>query len=558
MEKIWLKSYPPQVPETINPDAYRSLAELFEKTTAKFKDEVAFSNFGARLTYGDLEALSRHFASYLQQLNLKRGDRIAVMLPNCLQYPVVIFAILRAGFTVVNLNPLYTAPELIERLSDSGATAIVVMENFAHTLQNALSETQIQQVIVTAMGDLMGAVRGCVVNLVVRYLKKLVPRWQIKKAIRFKEALYKGQQTEFVTVDINNSDIAFLQYTGGTTGAPKAAMLTHRNMVANILQCVAWMKMSTSEREDIVLGALPLYHIFSLTVCCLTFMMMGAECLLITDPRDLKSLIKVLAKRPVTIFIGINTLFNGLLNHPDIKKARFDRLRLIVGGGMAMQKSVAERWRKVTGVPILEGYGLTEASPAVSFNPANMDHFTGSIGLPFPGTDVVIRDDQRRDLPIGEAGELWVHGPQVMKGYWRSPEETREVIDENGWLRTGDVVRMDERGFIYLVDRIKDVIVVSGFNVYPTQIEQVIASHPGVQDVSVIGIPSEKTGEAVKACIVKKDPALSKADIVTFCRKSMTGYKIPKIIEFYDDLPKSHVGKVLRRSLRDDHQNSVG
>ena len=552
MERVWYKSYSPGVPETINPDSYSSLIEPFEKFSKEYAHLPAFSNLGTTLTYRELEQLSLQFAVYLQQaLGLSKGDRVAIMLPNLLQYPVVLFGILRAGLVVVNINPLYTATELLHLLNDSSATTIIVLANFASTLEKALPDTCIENVIVTEVGDLMGMLKGSLVNFVVKYVKRMVPSWHIPKAVRFPEALSIGKQHPYQPPVLNGEDMAFLQYTGGTTGHPKGAVLTHRNMIANVLQCASWVKSVVTPGETIVLGALPLYHIFSLTVCCMTFLALGAECLLITNPRDMNAFVKILTKVPLTVFVGLNTLFNGLLHHPRFKHADFSRLKLTVAGGMPVQRSVAEEWQRVTGNCVLQGYGLTETSPVVTINPIDLTHFNESIGIPVPATDVIIRDEQGNDLSDGVEGELCVRGPQVMQGYWQYPEATHEVIDQDGWLRTGDIARMDERGFLYIVDRKKDMILVSGFNVYPNEIEEVLSSLSGIKEVAVIGVPSEQTGEAVKAFIVKEDSSLTENDIINYCRQSLTGYKIPKLIEFRDELPKSNVGKVLRRGLRD-------
>lgn len=551
MERVWYKSYSPGVPETINPDAYSSLVESFEKFSKAYAEFPAFSNLGTKISYAELDKLSLQFASYLQSLGLKKGDRVAIMMPNLLQYPVALFGILRAGLVVVNINPLYTAPELIHLLSDSGAETIVVLANFANTLEKALPDTSIKNVVVTEVGDLMGKLKGALVNWVVKHIKRMVPDSNIPHAVKFNKTLSIGKRHSFQRPDLNGADVAFLQYTGGTTGHPKAAVLTHRNMVANVLQCSAWVKSTITPGEDIVLGALPLYHIFSLTICCMTFLKLGAECLLITNPRDMNSFVKTLTKIPVTVFVGLNTLFNGLLHHPKFKDANFSRLRITVAGGMAVQRPVAEEWKKVTGVCVLQGYGLTETSPVVTINPINMTHYNDSIGIPIPGTDVVIQDENGKDVSDGAEGELCVRGPQVMREYWNSPEETQKVLSEDGWLRTGDIARVDDQGFLYIVDRKKDMILVSGFNVYPNEVEEVLASHPAVKEAAVIGVPSENSGEAVKAFIVKENSNLSEHDIIEYCRQSLTGYKIPKIIEFRDELPKSSVGKVLRRALRD-------
>jgi long-chain acyl-CoA synthetase len=553
MEKVWLKSYPPDVPETLNVDTYHSINEAMEIYCQQFSNKPAFTNFGVTITYQDLEKMTKQFAAFLQQhLKMKKNDRFAIMLPNVMQFPIAMFGALRAGLIVTNINPLYTAHELAFQLQDSGATGIIVLENFAHELSLALPKTEIKHVIVARMGDCLGWIKGCIANFVVKYIKHLVPAWEIADTIDFTDALKIGKSLTLEKVAIGAEDVAFFQYTGGTTGVAKGAMLTHRNIIANVTQCLAWVKSVLTVGRETVVTALPLYHIFSLTVCCFCFMTIGSKCLLITNPRDLKGFIKTLRKVPATIFIGLNTLFNGLLHHPHFADIKLSSFKLVIAGGMAMQKAVADEWQKRTGTVILEGYGLTEASPVISINPITVKSFTGSIGLPVPDTDVVIRDDVGNDLPLGKAGELCVRGPQVMRGYWQKPEETALVIDKDGWLRTGDIAQMDERGFLYLLDRKKDMIIVSGFNVYPNEVEEIIASHPGVREVAVIGVPSEKTGEMVKAFVVKKDPKLTAEDLINYCRGQLTAYKVPKQIEFRDHLPKSNVGKVLRRALRDE------
>lgn len=552
MEKIWLKSYPANVPAEINPQQFSSLVDLLEKNCQQYRDKPAFSNLGTSISYSDLETQSRHFATYLQQiLELKKGARVAIMLPNILQYPIAMFGVLRAGLTAVNVNPLYTAPELAHQLKDSGAEAIVVLANFAGVLEKALPNTQVKHVIVTEIGDLMGLFKAQLVNFVIKYVKKMVPAWHIASVIPFKKVMTDGARVNFNKIKINAEDIAYLQYTGGTTGVAKGAMLTHGNMVANILQTVTFVSGAVREGQEIVIVALPLYHIFSLTICCLTFLELGGHGILITNPRDIPHFVKELSKVPFSVFVGVNTLYNALLNNAEFRKLDFSSLRLSVAGGMAMQRAVAERWQQLTGKFVLEGYGLTEASPVVSVNPINITIFTGSIGVPLPSTDVKICEEDDSEVPVGETGELWVKGPQVMKGYWQKEDETKHVLTADDWLKTGDIVRMDEKGFMYLVDRKKDMIIISGFNVYPNEVEDVIAAHPGVLEVGVIGVPSPQTGEAVKAYIVKKDPNLTEKDILDFMHTRLTRYKVPKIIEFRTELPKSNVGKILRRKLRD-------
>ena len=552
MDKIWLKSYPPGMPETIDVDAYRSVSEVFEQAAKKYSDSPAFTNLGTTLSYADMDRLTSQMASYLQQLpNMRKGDRVAVMMPNVLQNPVAIFGILRAGFTVVNTNPLYTPRELKHQLSDSGTKVIIVMENFCHTLTEVIDETAIQHVITTQLGDLLKFPKSLIVNLVIKYVKKMVPPFSVSNSVNFKTALNQGARKPHEPVDIDHEDIAFLQYTGGTTGVAKGAMLTNRNMIANMQQASAWIKDSVEENKETVITALPLYHIFSLTANCLTFMKVGAQNYLITNPRDMPNFVKELQNVSFTAITGVNTLFNGLLNTPGFDQVDFSRLKLTLGGGMAVQQPVAERWNKVTGVPVIEAYGLTETCPAVCINPLNLKEFNGSIGLPIPSTEVSIQDENGKILPQGETGELCVRGPQVMKGYWNQEDETRKVINSDGWLKTGDAAIMDSKGFFKVVDRLKDMILVSGFNVFPNEVETVIVEHEGVLEVGVIGVPDEAAGELVKAVIVKKDQSLKEEEVIAHCRKSLAGYKIPKIVEFRTELPKTNVGKILRRELRD-------
>ena len=549
--KPWLQQYTHGVPATINPDSFSSLTHFFEKYAQDFADRPVFSSFGVSLTYRAMQKEVCDFAAFLQQKwHLKKGDRVAIMMPNVLQYPIAIFGAFKAGLIVVNVNPLYTAPELAQQLSDAGAETIVVLENFVACLEKALPKTQIKNVVVAKMGDLLGW-KGGFYNFVTKYCKRKVPPYHLKNFISFKAALSIGRKLACVDVPMNNGDIAFLQYTGGTTGRSKGAMLTHRNLIANVLQCVSWIRDVKAQYSGVLIGALPLYHIFSLTVCGMCIFPMGASTLLIANPRDTVSFIRSIRRCNMTMMIGLNTLFNSLLNHPAFSKVDFSRLKLTISGGMAMQKPVAERWQKVTGVPVLEGYGLTESSPVITLCPANLMHFTGSVGVPVPSTDVVIRDQTDHDVAFNQVGEIWARGPQVMQGYWHAERETMHALDENGWLRTGDIGYMDERGFVYIVDRKKDMVLVSGFNVYPNEVEAVIASHPSVRAVAVIGVPSEKTGEALKAFVIKRDPQLTDKDIIQFCRQSLTGYKIPHQIVFRDTLPTSPVGKILRRELRE-------
>ncbi|HAU5562247.1 TPA: long-chain-fatty-acid--CoA ligase FadD [Serratia fonticola] len=552
MNKVWLKRYPADVPAEINADRYTSLVELFEHAALQYADQTAFINMGQPMTYRQLDKQSRDFAAWLQQgLGLNQGDRVALMMPNLLQYPVALFGVLRAGMVVVNVNPLYTPRELKHQLNDSGASAIVIVSNFAHTLEKVVAETPIKHVMLTRMGDQLAPIKATLVNFVVKYVKKLVPKYHLPGAVPFRSALQQGAQMTYQRPTLTNSDLAFLQYTGGTTGVAKGAMLTHGNMQANLEQTKAtYGKLLRAGKEQVV-TALPLYHIFALTVNGLLFLDLGGTNLLITNPRDIPGFVKELSKFPFTAITGVNTLFNALLNDENFNKLDFSTLRLSAGGGMAVQKAVAERWEKLTGHYLLEGYGLTECSPLVSVNPYDITCHTGSIGLPVPSTDVRIVDDEDNDVAPGEPGELCIRGPQVMVGYWQRPDATEEVL-KNGWLHTGDVVTVDGEGFIRIVDRKKDMILVSGFNVYPNEIEDVLMQHPKVREAAAIGVPSDLSGEAVKVCIVKKDPSLTKEEVLDHCRRQLTGYKVPKIIEFRDELPKTNVGKILRRELRDE------
>ncbi|OGT34369.1 MAG: long-chain-fatty-acid--CoA ligase [Gammaproteobacteria bacterium RIFCSPHIGHO2_02_FULL_39_13] len=551
--KVWFAEYTAGVPETINPDAFDSLPHLFDHYAEVFSDRPVFTSFGVSMTYHHMKDQVNNFAAFLQkQLKLKKGDRIAVMMPNLLQYPVSIFGALKAGLIVVNVNPLYTAPELAFQLKDSSAETIVVMENFADRLEIALPNTPIKNIIIVKVGDMLGMIKGNFYNFVSRYIKNSIPRYVLNNAISFKRALAIGEKYVCDYVGLKNTDEAFLQYTGGTTGRSKGAILTHRNIIANVLQCVSWIRGVKAQQCGVMLGALPMYHIFSLTVCGMCIFPMGASTLLIANPRDTAYLIKAIKHASITMIIGLNTLFNAMLNHRSFASIDFSTLKLTISGGMAMQKAVADRWQQVTGVPVLEGYGLTESSPVITLCPISKTYFTGSVGLPIPSTEVTIRDDSRQDLFFHKIGEIWARGPQVMKGYWHAEEETNNVIDQQGWLRTGDIGYMDEHGYVFIVDRKKDMVLVSGFNVFPNEVEAVIASHPGVQTVAVIGVPNEKTGEALKAFIIKKDPNLTRETLIAFCRKSLTGYKIPHFIEFRDTLPMSTVGKVLRRELREE------
>ena len=551
MEKVWLKNYPPGIPEEIDLDSYQSVTDVFEHAIDRFGDKPCFSNLGTTLTYSDMDRYTDQLASYLQGLpNMAKGDRVAIMMPNVLQNPISIFATLRAGFTVVNTNPLYTPRELKHQLADSGAKAIIIMENFCHTLSEIIEETPIQHIVTTQLGDMLHFPKSAIVNLVVKYLKKMVPAFKLPGRVVFKDALAQGAGHRYTAVPCVHEDLAFLQYTGGTTGVAKGAMLTHGNMIANMQQASAWIKDIIEEGEEVIITALPLYHIFSLTANCLTFMKVGALNYLITNPRDMPGFVNELQGLRFTVITGVNTLFNALMNTPGFEKIDFEPLKLSLGGGMAVQQPVAERWQKLTGTPLLEAYGLTETSPAVCINPLNLKGFNGSIGLPVPSTEVSIQDDAGNLLAQGETGELCVRGPQVMKGYWQRPDETAKVLSEDGWLKTGDVAQMDTEGYFRIVDRLKDMILVSGFNVFPNEVETIIAGHEGVLEVGVIGEPDETCGEVVKAVVVKKDPALTEAAVIEHCREYLTGYKIPKIVEFRDELPKTNVGKILRRELR--------
>ncbi|EIC86038.1 long-chain-fatty-acid--CoA ligase FadD [Serratia sp. M24T3] len=552
MEKVWLKRYPADVPENIDPDRYSSLVEMFENATLRYADIPAFINMGEVMTYRQLEERSRAFAAYLQSgLGLKKGDRVALMMPNLLQYPIALFGVLRAGMVVVNVNPLYTPRELEHQLNDSSAAAIVIVSNFAHTLEKVVFNTQIKHVILTQMGDQLSPAKGTLVNFVVKYIKRLVPKYDLPNAISFRTVIHQGQRMQYSKPEVINDDLAFLQYTGGTTGVAKGAMLTHRNMQANLEQAKAAYGPLLRPGQEVVVTALPLYHIFALTINCMFFIELGGKSLLITNPRDIPGLVKELARYPFTAISGVNTLFNALLNNDDFKKLDFSHLRLSVGGGAAVQKSVAERWQQLTGLHLLEGYGLTECAPLVTGNPYDLKRYSGSIGLPVPSTDVRLVDENGVDVADGEAGELLVKGPQVMLGYWQRPEATDEVL-KDGWLSTGDIAKVDNDGFLHIVDRKKDMILVSGFNVYPNEIEEVVSQHPKVLEVAAIGVPSQSTGEKVKICVVRRDPSLTAEELLDHCRHNLTGYKMPKIVEFRDELPKSNVGKILRRELREE------
>ncbi len=551
MERIWLKSYPPGVPADIDPKQYRSLVELFDKSIASYGERPAFHSMGKTISFAELERLSRDFGAWLQAKGLAKGARVAIMMPNCLQYPIAMFGILRAGCVVVNVNPLYTPRELEHQLKDSGAEVIVVLENFGHVLQQVLAKTPIKHIVVTSLGELLG-LKGVIVNLVVRKVKKMVPPFELPAASGFKEVLKDGRNRKLQTPPLGHDDIAYLQYTGGTTGVSKGAILLHRNVIAALLQYKVWLGPAISDKQrTIIITALPLYHIFSLTVNCLVMMVVGGENILITNPKDIPGFVKELAKHKYTMISGVNTLFNALLNHPDFAKLDFSSLKLAVGGGMAVQRAVAERWKQTTGTTLIEGYGLTETAPSATANPLDLKEFSGSIGVPMSSTQVLLRDDNGASVPLGQPGEICIRGPQVMAGYWKRPEETAQVM-KGGFLHTGDVGIMDEKGFIRIVDRKKDMILVSGFNVYPNEIEQVVAMHPGVLECAAIGVTDEHSGEVPKVFVVKKDPQLTEQDVLEHCRKELTGYKRPKYVEFRTELPKTNVGKILRRALREE------
>ncbi|RHW74864.1 long-chain-fatty-acid--CoA ligase FadD [Colwellia sp. RSH04] len=551
MEKIWFeKSYPKDVPFEINPDKYPSLVAMFHKYTKQYSSTTAFINMGASITYRELDKQARAFAAYLQKdLGLVKGDKFAIMVPNTLQYPIALFGALLAGLTVVNVNPLYTARELEHQLKDSGTKAMLIIENFAKTLEKIVDKTPVEHVIMTSLGDRLGFIKGAVVNAVVKHVKKMVPSFNLPDAVRFNSVISKGMRREFTPVEISGDDLAFLQYTGGTTGVSKGAMLTHRNMVANLEQAKAAIKPLLVEGEEVIVTALPLYHIFALTANCLTFVTLGGTNLLITNPRDMPGFVKELKKYPFTAITGVNTLFNGLLNTPGFNDLDFSTLKMSLGGGMAVQRPVAERWQQVTGTRLLEGYGLTECAPMVTLSPHNQKAYDGSIGIPASSTDIKIMSVDGVELPQGESGEMWVKGPQVMKGYYNRPEATEEIL-KDGWLATGDIAMMDERGHFSIVDRKKDMIIVSGFNVFPNEIEEVVMMLDGVLEAAAIGVPHEVSGELVKVFVVAKSDDIDEEAIIKHCKKNLTNYKVPKLVEFRDELPKTNVGKILRRELR--------
>jgi long-chain acyl-CoA synthetase len=551
MDKVWLKQYPQGIPAEVDVRAFASLKEVFEASCRRFADLPAYSNMGVSITYRQLDAASRDFGAYLQKsLGLKKGDRVAIMLPNLLQYPVTLFGTLRAGLTVVNVNPLYTPRELEHQLKDSGASAIVVLENFAHTLQQVLDRTRVRTVMTTQIGDMFPAVKAMLTNFVVKHVKKMVPDWQISNAVPLKDALKEGRDKTLDAVPLGLDDLAFLQYTGGTTGVAKGAMLTHGNLVANAQQVSAWIARDLQDGKEVAVIPLPLYHVYALT-CNLVFMKIGTHIVLITNPRDMPAFIATLRKTPMTAIIGVNTLYYALLNAPGFAEIDLRKLKLTSAGGMAVQRAVAEKWKQRTGVPIVEGYGLTETSPVVIANRLDIKDWTGTIGLPIPSTDAAVLDEEGKELEAGELGEISIRGPQVMKGYWNRPDETEKVFSRAGWLRTGDMGFMNPEGYFKITDRKKDMIIVSGFKVFPNEVEDVVMLHPGVLEVAAIGVPDERAGEAVKIVVVKKDPALTEQALLEHCKKHLTGYRMPRIVEFRSEpLPKTNIGKILRRELR--------
>ena len=558
MNKVWLKSYPQGVPVNIDPSKYSSLVHLMEESFQAYQSRKAYVCMGTYLTYGELEEASRYLGAWLQQSGLKKGARVAIMMPNILQYPIAVSAALRAGFTVVNVNPLYTPRELEHQLKDSGAEAIIVLENFANTLEKVITRTQIKHVLVASMGELLGAVKGRAVNFVVRKVKKMVPTFNLPGSITFRQALVAGAKSKLTPVDLGHEDIAFLQYTGGTTGLSKGAVLTHKNIIANVLQNDAWA--SPAFQQDLNKGglatvcALPLYHILALTACMLMGFRWGAMNILIPNPRDIDGFVKTLGKHEFHFFPGVNTLYNALLNHKHFASIDFSALRVSLGGGMAVQEVVGKRWLETTGTPILEGYGLSETSPTATLNPTTQKSFSGNIGLPIPSTDIAILGENDQMQPLGQAGEIAIRGPQVMRGYWNLPHETQQVMTKDGFFKSGDIGVMDEQGYVKIVDRKKDMILVSGFNVFPNEVEAVVSACPGVLECACIGIPDANSGEAVKLYVVRKDSSVTKEQLMAFCKAQLTGYKKPKVIEFRQELPKSNVGKILRRELREEHQ----
>ena len=549
VEKIWLKNYDPRVPAEINPDRYSSIVDILEQSIEKYSANISYINMGKSITFAELDQLSRDFAAYLQNAGLKKGDAIAIMMPNLIQYPVALFGILRAGMTVVNVNPLYTPRELQHQLIDSNTKAIVLVENIASTLSEVIENTAIEKVLITSLGDMLSPLKKLVTNFAVKHVKKMIPAFELPGAIRFTAALKQGQKLHYERPEITGEDLAFLQYTGGTTGVSKGAMLTHRNIVANLEQTSNILENVIEPGKELVVTALPLYHIFALQGNCLTFMKFGSPNLLITNPRDMTGFVAEMAKYPFTVITGVNTLFNGLLNTPGFADLDFSGLKFALGGGAAVQRPVAERWQKLTGLILLEGYGLTECCPTVTVNPPQLSAYKGSIGMPVPSTDIKLVDDDGNEVAMGEAGEMLVKGPQVMKGYLNRPEATEEMIVD-GWLSTGDIATCDNEGYFYIVDRKKDMILVSGFNVFPNEIEEVAAMHEDVVEAAAVGVPHDVSGEIVKLVVVRKNDTLTEKDLIKHCREHLTGYKVPKIVEFIDELPKSNVGKILRRELR--------
>ncbi|MGB5738915.1 MAG: AMP-binding protein, partial [Woeseia sp.] len=554
MDKPWLQSYPDGVPAELPTPPYTSLLAMLEDCLTRYADRRAYTCMGTTLTYRDLDNYSRELAAYFQkQIGLHKGERVAIMLPNVLQYPVALFALFRAGLVAVNVNPLYTARELRHQLQDSGARAIVILENFADVLDEVIDDTSVEHVITTGVGDMLNFPKGLFVNFAVKYVKRAIPSYKLPKAVSWGKAMSFGKNVPLAPMQLGLADIAFLQYTGGTTGLSKGAMLSHRNMVYNVHQSKAWQGNVFDSLDDlVVITALPLYHIFSLEANCLGVLLEGGENILITNPRDMAGFVKEMSKHRFSYITGVNTLFAGLLHTPGFADLDFSNLKLCIGGGMAVQEAIAREWMKVTGVPILQAYGLTETSPAAIINPLDIKDFTGSIGLPIPGTDVMICDDDGKSLGTNQVGEICIRGPQVMEGYWQRPEETEKVMLQGGWLRTGDIGRMDERGYVFIEDRKKDMILVSGFNVYPNEIESIAVEMPGVLEAAAVGKPDAKSGEVVKLFVVRKDPALTAAQVIAHCRENMTGYKVPKEVVFRDELPKTNVGKILRRKLRDE------
>jgi long-chain acyl-CoA synthetase len=557
MERFWLKQYPAGVPADVDASQYRSVAELMEDAFRKYASRDAYVSMGKAMTFREVEEHSRSFGAWLQSRGLSKGARVALMMPNVLQYPIAIAGVLRAGYVVVNVNPLYTPRELSHQLVDSGAEAIVILENFASTLEQVIAKTQVKHVVVASMGDLFGLLKGTLVNFVVRNVKKMVPAYTLADATRFNAALSDGARLQLTASTAGQEDPAFLQYTGGTTGVSKGATLVHRNVIANVLQSEAWMQpaMNNPKKppppdQSVIACALPLYHIFALTICCLLGMRTGAKNILIPNPRDLPAVVEALKPHKVGLFPAVNTLYNALAENEDFRKLDFSELRVSNGGGMAVQKAVADKWLKLTGCPVCEGYGLSETSPSATCNPTDTDRYSGTIGLPLPSTEIAILDDDGQPVPLGQPGEIAIRGPQVMAGYWQRPDDTASVMTADGFFKSGDIGIMDERGYVKIVDRKKDMILVSGFNVYPNEVEEVVSSHPGVLECAAVGVPDEKTGEAVKLFVVKRDPALTEKDLLEHCARNLTGYKKPRSIEFRTDLPKTNVGKILRRELR--------